>query len=87
MRFATYAQDGGPAQAGVVSDAGVHPLPGDVTVAGLVRAGLPAALAAGARALGGPAMPLSAVRLLPPLEAPSVRDFVAFEEHVEGMAG
>jgi 2-keto-4-pentenoate hydratase/2-oxohepta-3-ene-1,7-dioic acid hydratase in catechol pathway len=31
-------------------------------------------------------VPLSAVRLLPPLEAPSVRDFVAFEEHVEGMA-
>jgi 2-keto-4-pentenoate hydratase/2-oxohepta-3-ene-1,7-dioic acid hydratase in catechol pathway len=25
------------------------------------------------------------VRLLPPLEAPTVRDFVAFEEHVEGV--
>ena len=86
MRFATYTQDGGPARAGVVSDAGIHPLPEDVTVLGLVRAGLPAALAAGERALGGPAVPLSAVRLLPPLEAPSVRDFVAFEEHVEGMA-
>ena len=86
MRFATYAQGGGPALAGVVSDAGIHPLPEDVTVLGLVRAGLPAALAAAERALGGPAVPLSAVRLLPPLEAPSVRDFVAFEEHVEGMA-
>ncbi|MGH3282864.1 MAG: fumarylacetoacetate hydrolase family protein, partial [Trebonia sp.] len=61
-------------------------LPDDVTVLGLVRAGLPAALAAGEPALGGPAVPLSWVRLLPPLEAPSVRDFVAFEEHVEGMA-
>jgi 2-keto-4-pentenoate hydratase/2-oxohepta-3-ene-1,7-dioic acid hydratase in catechol pathway len=30
-------------------------------------------------------VPLAAVRLLPPLEPPSVRDFVAFEEHVEGM--
>ncbi|HEX5300318.1 MAG TPA: fumarylacetoacetate hydrolase family protein [Streptosporangiaceae bacterium] len=86
MRFATYTQDGGPVRAGVVSDAGIHPLPGGVTVLGLVQAGLPAALAAGTRALGGPAVPLSAVRLLPPLEAPSVRDFVAFEEHVEGMA-
>jgi 2-keto-4-pentenoate hydratase/2-oxohepta-3-ene-1,7-dioic acid hydratase in catechol pathway len=86
MRFATYAQDGGPARAGVVSDAGIHPLPQDVTVLGLVRAGLPAALAAGDRALGGPAVPVDAVRLLPPLEAPTVRDFVAFEEHVEGMA-
>jgi 2-keto-4-pentenoate hydratase/2-oxohepta-3-ene-1,7-dioic acid hydratase in catechol pathway len=85
MRFATYAQDSGPARAGVVSDAGIHPLPEDVTVLGLVRAGRPAALAAGERALGEPPVPLSAVRLLPPLQAPSVRDFVAFEEHVEGM--
>jgi len=91
MRFATYAQDGAtandrPARAGVVSDAGIHPLPEDVTVLGLVQAGLTAALAAGAHALGGPAVPLSAVWLRPPVEAPSVRDFVAFEEHVEGMA-
>ena len=86
MRFATYERDGGPARAGVVSDAGIHPLPEDVTVLGLVRAGLPAALTSARRALDGPAVPLSAVRLLPPLEAPSVRDFVAFEEHVEGMA-
>jgi 2-keto-4-pentenoate hydratase/2-oxohepta-3-ene-1,7-dioic acid hydratase in catechol pathway len=87
MRFATYTQEGGPARAAVVSDAGLHPLPQDVTVLGLVRAGLPAALAAGGRALGGPAVPLSAVRLLPPLEAPTVRDFTAFEEHAEGMSG
>jgi 2-keto-4-pentenoate hydratase/2-oxohepta-3-ene-1,7-dioic acid hydratase in catechol pathway len=86
MRFATYAQDGGPARVGVVSGTGVHPLPEDVTVLGLVQAGLTAALAAGNGALGGPAVPLDAVRLLPPLAAPSVRDFVAFEEHVEGMA-
>ena len=86
MRFATFARGAAPARAGVVSDAGIHPLNEDVTVLGLVRAGLPAALAAGERALGEPAVPLPAVRLLPPLEAPSVRDFVAFEEHVEGMA-
>jgi len=86
MRFATYAHEAGPARAGVVSDAGIHPLPEDSTVLGLVRAGLPAALTAGGRALGGPAVPLADIRLLPPLEAPSVRDFVAFEEHVEGMA-
>jgi len=70
----------------VVSDAGVHPLPAGITVLDLVRAGLPAARAAGNRALDGPAVPLAAVRLLPPLEAPTVRDFVAFEEHVEGVA-
>jgi 2-keto-4-pentenoate hydratase/2-oxohepta-3-ene-1,7-dioic acid hydratase in catechol pathway len=86
MRFATYARGAGPARAGVVSDAGIHPLDDEVTVLGLVQAGLPAALAAGERALGRPPVPLDAVRLLPPLAPPSVRDFVAFEEHVEGMA-
>lgn len=30
-------------------------------------------------------MPVEEVRLLPPLEPPTVRDFVAFEEHVEGV--
>ena len=29
-------------------------------------------------------VPLSQVRLAPPLEPPSVRDFMTFEEHVEG---
>jgi hypothetical protein len=88
VRFATYVEQpgGATARAGVVSDAGIHPLPADVTVLDLVRSGLPAALAAGERALGQPAVPLDAVRLLPPLAAPTVRDFVAFEEHVEGVA-
>jgi Fumarylacetoacetate (FAA) hydrolase family len=86
MRFATYNRGGGPAQAAVVSNAGLHSLPSDVSVLGLVRAGLPAALAAGQRALGEPAVPLDAVRLLPPLTPPTVRDFVAFEEHVDGIA-
>jgi 2-keto-4-pentenoate hydratase/2-oxohepta-3-ene-1,7-dioic acid hydratase in catechol pathway len=101
MRFATFtelaaAEPGDPgrsasgppgtARAGVVSDAGVHPLAAGVTVLDLVRAGLPAALAAGERALGQPAVPLAAVRLLPPLDPPTVRDFVAFEEHVDGLS-
>ena len=83
MRFATWVHDG-EVSAGVVSGAGVHALPG-TTVLDLVRAGLPTAIAAGEQALDGPAVPLDAVRLLPPLEAPTVRDFVAFEEHVEGV--
>ena len=90
MRFATFtdlaaAQPGDRGRAGVVGDAGVHPLPADVSVLDLVRAGLPAALEAGTRALDSPAVPLAAVRLLPPLAAPTVRDFVAFEEHVDGL--
>ncbi len=48
--------------------------------------GLPAALEAGTAALAAPPVPLAGVRLLPPLTAPTVRDFVAFEEHVEGVA-
>ncbi|GAB4079210.1 fumarylacetoacetate hydrolase family protein [Modestobacter muralis] len=84
MRFATYELHGS-ASAGVVDGDAVHPLPAGTTVLELVRAGLPAALEAGAAALAGPSVPLADVRLLPPLEAPTVRDFVAFEEHVEGV--
>ena len=84
MRFATWETDG-RVVSGVVSDDGLHELPARTTVLDLVRAGLPAALEAGAAALEGPAVPLESVRLLPPLQAPTVRDFVAFEEHVEGM--
>ncbi|HEU5267844.1 MAG TPA: fumarylacetoacetate hydrolase family protein [Jatrophihabitans sp.] len=84
MRFATWQAEG-HSRAGVVSDAGLHALPDGTAVLDLVRAGLPAALDAGAAALREPAVPVESVRLLPPLEAPTVRDFVAFEEHVEGV--
>src|SRR4051812_28793979 len=84
MRFATYEHEGTTA-AGVVDGDTVHPLPPGTTVLDLVRAGLPAALGAGTAALAGLGVPLAAVRLLPPLAPPTVRDFVAFEEHVEGV--
>jgi Domain of unknown function (DUF2437) len=84
MRFATFSA-GGLVQAGVVSDAGLHPLPESMSVLQLVRAGLPDALETGRAALDGPTVPLAQVRLLPPLDPPTIRDFVAFEEHVEGV--
>ncbi|SFP91201.1 2-keto-4-pentenoate hydratase/2-oxohepta-3-ene-1,7-dioic acid hydratase (catechol pathway) [Geodermatophilus dictyosporus] len=84
MRFATWSS-GGTVRGGVVSDAGLHALPEGTTVLDVVRAGLPAALEVGSEALRGPAVPVDSVRLLPPLQAPTVRDFVAFEEHVEGV--
>ena len=84
MRFATYELHG-TVSAGVVSADAVHPLPAGTTVLDLVRRGLPAALQAGGAALAGPSVALADVRLLPPLQAPTVRDFVAFEEHVEGV--
>jgi len=84
MRFATFVEGGRP-RAAVVSGAGLHPLPAGTAVLDLVRAGLPAALAFGEAALVESPVPLASVRLLPPLEPPTVRDFVTFEEHVEGM--
>lgn len=84
MRFATF-ENQGTVSAAAVSTAGLHPLPAATTVLELVQAGLPAALDAGSRALREPAVPLSGVRLLPPLQPPTVRDFVTFEEHVEGV--
>jgi 2-keto-4-pentenoate hydratase/2-oxohepta-3-ene-1,7-dioic acid hydratase in catechol pathway len=84
MRLATY-EHRGTVHAGVVGSGGLHAFPAGVTVLDLVRSGLPAALAAGSEVLNGPSVPLAEVRLLPPLEPPTVRDFVAFEEHVEGM--
>ena len=84
MRFATFSA-GGRVQAWVVSDAGLHSLAEGITVLDLVRAGLPDALTAGQQALSGPAVPLEEARLRPPLDPPTIRDFVAFEEHVEGV--
>jgi 2-keto-4-pentenoate hydratase/2-oxohepta-3-ene-1,7-dioic acid hydratase in catechol pathway len=84
MRFATW-EDGGVVTAGVVGEHGLHALPAEVTVLDLVRAGLPAALEAGTAAFSAPPVPVDEVRLLPPLQAPTVRDYVAFEEHVEGV--
>ena len=85
MKFATW-DNGGIVTAGIVGEHGLHALPPGVTVLDLVRAGLPAALEAGTAALSAPPVPAAEVRLLPPLAAPTVRDFVAFEEHVEGVA-
>ena len=84
MRFVT-VEVGGDVRAGVVDDDGVHLLPPATSILGLVERGLATALQVGARAVSEPAVPLDLVRLLPPLSPPTVRDFVAFEEHVEGV--
>ena len=84
MRFARW-EDDGLRYDGVLGEHGLHPLPPVVTVLDLVRAGLPAELDAGLSEQSAPPVPVERVRLLPPLEPPTVRDFVAFEEHVEGV--
>ena len=61
----------------------MHLLDRPVTVLDLLRRRRPDR--GRARRAARPAVPLADVRLLAPLQPPTVRDFVAFEEHVEGM--
>jgi 2-keto-4-pentenoate hydratase/2-oxohepta-3-ene-1,7-dioic acid hydratase in catechol pathway len=86
MRIATVAHDGA-ARVGVVEggqgDERVHLLESTATVLDLLRSG--DLTSAGRDALGTRPVALHTVRLLAPLEPPTVRDFVAFEEHVEGV--
>ncbi|MGW6207759.1 fumarylacetoacetate hydrolase family protein [Streptomyces sp. NPDC055089] len=87
MRFASYEHQHRHRVA-VVEDGTLFPLPGVSSLTALLREtdGLPGLLAAGAAALDAPAGPqVSQVRLLPPLQPSSIRDFVTFEEHVEGV--
>ncbi|MEU9063113.1 fumarylacetoacetate hydrolase family protein [Streptomyces sp. NPDC048430] len=88
MRFATYQHQHRDRVAVVDEDGTLFPLPGVTSLTALLAEtdGLPGLLAAGAAALDGPAgPPVSQVRLLAPLQPTSVRDFVTFEEHVEGV--
>jgi 2-keto-4-pentenoate hydratase/2-oxohepta-3-ene-1,7-dioic acid hydratase in catechol pathway len=88
MRFATYEYHDRRQVAVVEEDGTLRPMPGARSLTGLLADlnGLPELLGAGAAVLGVPAGPhVSAVRLLPPLQPPTVRDFVTFEEHVEGV--
>ncbi|SDS09301.1 2-keto-4-pentenoate hydratase/2-oxohepta-3-ene-1,7-dioic acid hydratase (catechol pathway) [Nocardioides scoriae] len=85
MRLATYLDPAGTRRAGVVVEDRVFALPGDTTVEQLVERGLSAALEMGARAVTGEGTALAGVRLQVPLRPASIRDFVTFEEHVEGV--
>jgi 2-keto-4-pentenoate hydratase/2-oxohepta-3-ene-1,7-dioic acid hydratase in catechol pathway len=87
MRFATYMHDG-VERAGVVIEDRVCPLPGGATVRELVEHGADALREAGDAALDAgtdAGVALAEVRLLPPLRPASIRDFVAFEAHIEGV--
>ncbi|CAL9610158.1 putative protein YisK [Streptomyces sp. enrichment culture] len=88
MRFAAYEHHHRRRVAVVEDDGTLLPLPGVTSLTTLLSesGGLPGLLAAGAAALDAPPGPhVSEVRLLPPLQPASVRDFVTFEEHVEGV--
>jgi len=88
MRFATYEYRNRHQVAVVEEDGTLHPLPGVSTLTGLLAegGGLPELFDARSVMLDVPPGPhVSDVRLLPPLQPPTVRDFVTFEEHVEGV--
>ncbi|MCK8438520.1 fumarylacetoacetate hydrolase family protein [Streptomyces sp. D2-8] len=88
MRFATYEYRNRRQVAVVAGDGTLFPLPGVTSLTGLLAEGgaLPELLDAGSAMLEVAAGPhVSQVRLLPPLQPPTVRDFVTFEEHVEGV--
>ncbi|WP_369180213.1 fumarylacetoacetate hydrolase family protein [Streptomyces mutabilis] len=88
MRFAAYEHQDDRRVAVLEEDGTLFPLTGVTSLTALIQKtrGLPGLLAAGSAALGAtPGPHVSRVRLLPPLQPVSVRDFVAFEEHVEGV--
>lgn len=85
MRLARWWRADGGAAEGLVVDDRVVAFADGLTVLDVVRGGLPEALRGGDSLAAGPGEPLGGVRLRTPLDPPSVRDFVAFEEHVEGV--
>ncbi|MFE9451957.1 fumarylacetoacetate hydrolase family protein [Streptomyces sp. NPDC006739] len=88
MRFATYEYRNRRRVGAVKEDGTLCPLPAITSLTGLLAegGGLNRLLDTGAATLGVPAGPhVSEVRLLPPFQPPTVRDFVTFEEHVEGV--
>jgi 2-keto-4-pentenoate hydratase/2-oxohepta-3-ene-1,7-dioic acid hydratase in catechol pathway len=89
MRLATVEHAGqrfGAVVHGTDPDASLHPLPDGLAVEDLVGRGLNTALELGEQAVRrGSGVPLRDAMLLPPLRPASIRDFVTFESHVEGV--
>ena len=89
MRFVTYIENGHD-RAGVLDgDDQVHALPAGVTLLSLLGDDGERLHEAGAAALRDPSAvhPLDSVRLRAPIpNPPTVRDFMTFEQHVEGVA-
>jgi 2-keto-4-pentenoate hydratase/2-oxohepta-3-ene-1,7-dioic acid hydratase in catechol pathway len=81
MRFATYEHQG-VERAGLVDGSLIRPLPEGMTILALLQAGT----LGDAEPSGETPVPVSEVRLLPPLRPASIRDFVGFEAHIEGVA-
>jgi 2-keto-4-pentenoate hydratase/2-oxohepta-3-ene-1,7-dioic acid hydratase in catechol pathway len=85
MRLARWRHDGAVVEGFVIGDS-VVAFPDGATVADVLAGGTDAARALHDRAEGVAGTALAEVTLLPPLVPPAIRDFVAFEEHVEGIS-
>jgi 2-keto-4-pentenoate hydratase/2-oxohepta-3-ene-1,7-dioic acid hydratase in catechol pathway len=89
MRLARWRVGSDPAiHEGLVIGSRVVDLPTGVSIQSLLEAGLTRALGIGAEVearMSGDEQHVGAVTLLPPLQPSTIRDFVTFEEHIEGM--
>jgi 2-keto-4-pentenoate hydratase/2-oxohepta-3-ene-1,7-dioic acid hydratase in catechol pathway len=90
MRLARWTRVGDSViREGLVVDGRVVELPAGTGIQHLLEVGLERALAIGAgveAGMTGDEDHVDAVRLLPPLRPAAIRDFVTFEEHVEGIS-
>lgn len=81
MRWSTYRDAESVERVAVWGEDGLHPVPERVTLLDLIRDDRLASTAE--RARGRPAVDPAQVTLLPPIpNPPSIRDFMAFEDHV-----
>ncbi len=84
MKLGSIRHDGAVVGA-VLTDDAAYLLPDGLGVGSLVGLGLERALEVGSTAVRGNPLPLVPDRLEVPYHPPSVRDFVTFESHVEGV--
>ena len=82
MKLATIDREGTPT-AVVVKDDAAYPLP--TSLAHIIELGLERALEIGEQALRSVPLAYDGADLLLPYKPPSIRDFVTFESHVEGV--
>jgi 2-keto-4-pentenoate hydratase/2-oxohepta-3-ene-1,7-dioic acid hydratase in catechol pathway len=85
MKLATFSAGGRESRVGLVESDIVHPFPEGMTMRTVIDGGLDRAQELAAEARRSPGLALADVELRVPLEPTSVRDFVTFEEHVEGV--
>ena len=84
MKLATYIGESGP-RVGLVESGQLRPFPSGLTMRDLIDRGIEHVRELAGQLGDDERVPLDSIALLPPLEPASVRDFVAFEEHVEGV--